>query len=681
MRCHPVFSLLLTTWMGAAGLMGCGVDDGQPGEAGAETSTPSPGGMLDAFDSAARTYDVPSDLLLAIARTETGVQMIEGSSEFEGQAPAFGLMALRGAHLLHAAELAGLEVEAVKHEPRANVMAAAALLRSWADEAGMVSGDVGAWAPMVARYSGIEAEDAAAAYVHDEVYRHLRQGIQLEGVAVGGYKVEPSLERPLEPTYVVGAERAYATWRPSPNYGSRNGTAVGMVVIHTCEGAYSSCWGWLANSASGVSAHYVVNDDGSEIAQMVHEEDRAWHVGASYDCALNDNTDCWRNGTGSNNFTVGIEHAGYAAQASWSQGLLDASAQLVCDITEDQGIARDRFHIVGHGMLQPYNRTDPGANWPWTDYIDRVRTACGDSGTSNPGGTVAHRFVIDSNNNANVAGNEVVVSSNWTGSNNVSGYYNTGYWVAPTAAVSDAAVFRFNETQDRCYQVEAWWSSASDRAASAPFIASDSSGAEVGRVFMDQRSNGGQWMELGTWAFTPGWNQVALSRWTTAGAYVVADAVRFTESTACPGFSAPLEMVIDVDNALNGVEGYAATVGSWTTSTSTAGYYGGGYAFATTTATSREHVKFWFYLDQPLTLAVDAWWTSGSNRSERAPFGAFDADRSLLGIARVDQTTGGSQWNEVGTWDFQAGWNKILLVARDAPGSVVIADAVRLREQ
>jgi hypothetical protein len=48
----------------------------------------------------------------------------------------------------------------------------------------------------------------------------------------------------------------------------------------------------------------------------------------------------------------------------------------------------------------------------------------------------------------------------------------------------------------------------------------------VGRVSVDQKMKGGQWNRLGTWNFTAGWNRIVLSRWTTAGEYVIADAVK-----------------------------------------------------------------------------------------------------------------------------------------------------------
>ncbi|MFY0574703.1 hypothetical protein ACN28S_10370 [Cystobacter fuscus] len=43
---------------------------------------------------------------------------------------------------------------------------------------------------------------------------------------------------------------------------------------------------------------------------------------------------------------------------------------------------------------------------------------------------------------------------------------------------------------------------------------------------VNQQANGSRWNTLGTWSFPAGWNKVQLSRWTTAGAYVIADAIQ-----------------------------------------------------------------------------------------------------------------------------------------------------------
>lgn len=480
------------------------------------------------FEDAANEFGVPVELLKAIGFVETRWQMIEGHEEFEGMPAAFGIMALRGDRLARGAELAGISVEEAKTDVLGNLRAGAALLREDAGELAIDTSDLGAWAPVVAKASGIESADAQARYVHNEVYRAVREGVVVEtelGVlaslmpSVFDASIHFAVAPP--PPSAVGPDYASSVWRPSPNYNARpagNIGVPGMVIIHTCEGSYSGCWGWLTNASSGVSAHYVVNESGSEISQLVKESDRAWHIGATYDCTLNSSVDCWRNGYSSNHFTIGIEHAGYANQASWPAGQIDASALLTCDITKGHGIPRDKFHILAHGQLQPYNRIDPGPNWPWDQYIEKIKAACGDGSSG---------IVIDSNNNNNDTNNYYIsVSANWTASSNVAGYYGSGYYWASTQAVSDAAAFYFYLPSAATKTVAAWWSAAGDRAPSAPYVVFNSNGANLGTVNVNQQANGGKWNTLGTFNFTAGWNKVVLSRWTSSGYVVVADAVR-----------------------------------------------------------------------------------------------------------------------------------------------------------
>jgi N-acetyl-anhydromuramyl-L-alanine amidase AmpD len=518
----------------ATSLAACAVEDMETGapqiptdEAPAADETLRAAMVLDPlFAEAAAAHDVPAPLLKAISYAQTRWQMVTGGEEFEGMPAAHGLMALRGEAVEDAAALIGASEDAVRTDPRTNLMAGAALLSMHADELGIDRGrgDLGAWAPAVAQMSGIELEAAQAQYIHDEVYAVLRQGAvaytaQDEvAVSLAPAKVEADFPLPVQDK-AAGPDYAASIWRPSPNYNSRPTGSIGdpaMIVIHTCEGSYSSCWSWLTNSASGVSAHYVVSENGAEISQLVLEANRAFHVGATYDCSLNGNVDCGKNGYSVNHFSVGIEHGGFASQSSFPVGQIDASAKLSCDISRDQAIPRDRYHIVAHGTLQPYNRTDPGPNWPWTDYLNRINNYCS-SGS----------LIIDSNNNNNdTSKGYIQASANWTSSTNVPGYYGTGYFWASTQAISDGASFWFYLPAAATKTVDAWWTAGTDRSTTAPFIAYNASGTSLGTVNKNQQINGGTWNTIGTFNFSAGWNRVMLSRWTTAGSVVIADAVR-----------------------------------------------------------------------------------------------------------------------------------------------------------
>ncbi len=136
-------------------------------------------------------------------------------------------------------------------------------------------------------------------------------------------------------------------------------------------------------------------------------------------------------------------------------------------------------------------------------------------------------IIIDSNNNKNDPSRaRLDVSSNWTPSASTAGFYGTGYYYASTQAVSDAASFNFFAAQAGPRTVDAWWTAGTNRSAAATFVMTDAAGNRIGSAAVDQRQNGGKWVTLGTFNFTAGWNKVQLSRWSAAGAVVIADAVR-----------------------------------------------------------------------------------------------------------------------------------------------------------
>lgn len=519
------------------------IDDGgasAPVEVDDEVPSVDPGdylgGIDDEFRDAAEEFGVPAQLLQAIGYAETQWQMVEGEVEFDGQEAAFGVMALRGDHLELGATLIGARLDAVKTDRRANIRAAAAVLRSYADDLEIDRDDLGAWAPAIAAMSDIAVEEALARYVHHDIYGLIRHGLQVTDRA-GGVVAELAPEpvdidftSPSDPSLAPGPDYAGSIWRASPNYSSRPAGDTGkprMVIIHSCEGAYSGCWGWLVNPNAGVSAHYVIKEDGSEISQLVRESHKAWHIGATYDCKLNSSKECQLSGYNANNFTIGIEHAGYAKQASWNSNLINQSAKLVCDMTKQWAIPRDKYHIVAHGQLQPYNRIDPGPNWPWTTYLNKVNEYCGAQPAPEPAPQPSGEIVVDSNQNNNDASKaKITVSANWTSSASTPGYYGSGYWFANTAAVSDAAAFEFYLPVAATKTIDAWWTAGTNRSATTPFVVFDSAGTKLATVNANQQANGGKWNQLGTFNFKAGWNKVVVSRWTTSGYVVIADAIR-----------------------------------------------------------------------------------------------------------------------------------------------------------
>ena len=481
------------------------------GLAARTAAAPSPFDSL--FRAAGAEFHVPAELLLALGWVETRWQMVQGAEEFPGRPAAFGVMGLRGAELERGAALAGVSPEAARHDPAANIRAAAALVAAYAAEAAGAGGG-GDWDTAAARFSEIELPAGRAAYV------------AAVAMAQGRSPPVPSLgAAACPPPPDTGPDFASAIWRPSPNFDDRAADSTGvphMVIIHTCESNYASCWSWLVNSISQVSAHYVVNEDGGEISQLVLEGNRAWHIAPLYDCALNRRHECRLNDVQSNHFTVGIEHAGFASQDSFPAAQLDRSAALVCDVTRDREIPRDWQHIVGHGQLQPATRTDPGPNWPWIAYVHRVQALCGevvadDSSQFNDGAVAA-----------------VAVPAGWQAADTTPDYYGGGYnWASTSPAATDGVAFSFLVAAPggggAARTIDVRWTSGTNRAPQAAYAVITSAGDTLQVVPVDQRAGGGAWHTLGTWTFPAGWNRVVLLRRAPSGAVVVADAVRVRE--------------------------------------------------------------------------------------------------------------------------------------------------------
>ena len=65
---------------------------------------------------------------------------------------------------------------------------------------------------------------------------------------------------------------------PSPNYSTRGGAGVRLVVLHTAEGAltYQSLGAFFANPASGVSSHVGIDDTAGTIGEYVRRDYKAW---------------------------------------------------------------------------------------------------------------------------------------------------------------------------------------------------------------------------------------------------------------------------------------------------------------------------------------------------------------------------------------------------------------------
>ena len=152
--------------------------------------------------------------------------------------------------------------------------------------------------------------------------------------------------------------------RPSPNWSDRGGVAIDCVVIHDTECPEAdSALAWFASPSSRVSAHYVIDRDGT-IYRCVEDEVSAWHAG---DCVFEGSADVDAR-------SIGVDLVGFASTA-YMPAQLDALVELCLSLCVRYRIALDR--IVGHqDIVRPAGRKrDPGPHFPWAEVRGRIAMA------------------------------------------------------------------------------------------------------------------------------------------------------------------------------------------------------------------------------------------------------------------------------------------------------------------
>ncbi|MEU8272170.1 N-acetylmuramoyl-L-alanine amidase [Sphaerisporangium sp. NPDC049002] len=465
------------------------------------------GTLAAAFAQASTAQDVPRDLLVALAYSETHLDAHGGEPSASGGYGVMHLVANRTTHTLErAAELVRLPVATLRTDTAANILGGAALLRSYADEAGLDAGarkDAGRWYAVVARYGNASTPEVARLYA-DTVYELLGLGVRAAGVTVaprevtadrGAYAQTLDLDaQAASPDYPA------ASWvaASSSNYTASSrptSYAIDRVVVHVTQGSYAGTISWFQNPSAQVSAHYVVRSSDGAVTQMVRDKDIAWHAGN------------WDYNTRS----IGIEHEGYVSDASWfTDAMYRSSAALTRAICDNYGIPKDRSHIIGHSQVPGATHTDPGAYWDWTKYMQYVTG----------GGGTAWSVTVD-----NATAGKFTAGANWGTSTYSAQRYGADYRYATPVAASDPAWYRAALPASGAYRVEVWYPADAGYNSSAPYIVAASGGNQT--VYVDQRAGGGGWRSLGTFTLNAGdYDVVAVSRWTSGTGYVVADAVR-----------------------------------------------------------------------------------------------------------------------------------------------------------
>lgn len=162
-------------------------------------------------------------------------------------------------------------------------------------------------------------------------------------------------------------------WIPSPNYSSRGGSGVRLVIVHTAEGAdtYKALGNYFASSSAGVSSHVGIDDTPGRVGEYVKRPNKAWTAGDA------------------NPYSVNVELCGFAAwtPADWQRHpqMLDNCAQWIAEECAYYGIPIRKLAsgaamggtagVCGHvDVSGPGGHWDPGPSFPWSRVIDAAQT-------------------------------------------------------------------------------------------------------------------------------------------------------------------------------------------------------------------------------------------------------------------------------------------------------------------
>ncbi|MEU9368293.1 N-acetylmuramoyl-L-alanine amidase [Streptomyces avermitilis] len=358
-----------------------------------------------AFADAASEYDVPREVLLALAYQEsawdghagqhstdggygpmhltdvTPAMIAGGDAGAAGRADASKMAAAPALHTLEAAvKLTGLSPEQLRTDPAANIRGGAALLASYQKALhGGASADAGDWYGAVARFSQATREQGAKAFAN-RVFATVKQGASR--TTSDGQRVNLAATPETHPATSQLAKLNLATAKTAetecpatvdctfvpadPSNGQvsnrpANGVRIDSIVIHDTESPYASAITTFQTPHTSAS-HYVMRSSDGAVTQMVPTKDLAFHAG-NYS---------------TNMHSIGIEHEGYAAHgATWyTEAQYEATADLVKYLAGRFQIPLDREHIIGHDNVVGPNSAsvsgmhwDPGPSWGWEHFM------------------------------------------------------------------------------------------------------------------------------------------------------------------------------------------------------------------------------------------------------------------------------------------------------------------------
>ncbi len=409
------------------------------------------------FNDISKKYDIPSEILKAIAYQKTG-WFINTSVDNEDDRGEYGIMGLSMDNIDLGISLLGKDdsFDAIS-DYKVNIEVAAKIISSIKEDLyrdGAIITNIEDYEPVLVEFISSQYNMLARNHVR-KMFNLISTGYDIK-IADKIITINPAV---IDYTNIDNSDislfyKSYTSVNSledidthySPNKSSRDGVTVDQIIVHIMQGTFSGSESWFMNRSSSVSSHYLISTEG-EILQMVKLSDKAWHAGTH------------------NSRSVGIEHEGFSGSDVHSDTVIteaeyQASAMVSRWLTERYNIPR--VHIDAY--ISPYhvnatisNRTGilghndasgkphcPGANWDWNRYLGLINN--GNRATTS--GTLT---LLSPRNNSNI-NNPVVFTSRVTGDiTNVKYYADRTFLLGESSTASNNFYFsyRFNGIGDR----------------------------------------------------------------------------------------------------------------------------------------------------------------------------------------------------------------------------------------
>jgi hypothetical protein len=335
--------------------------------------------------------------------------------------------------------------------------------------------------------------------------------------AAGGALLTPSAHAQVSPPAVHG-RGAWGARPPRSPVTIRNHRPNKIIVHHAASGNVAdTSLGWAFQLSRAIQNWHMDNNGWIDAGQQFTIS-RGGHIMEGRDRSLptlNGGTTFVHGAHAGvqNSQAIGIENEGTYVSVAPPAALYQALVHMCAHICQQYAIPASE--IYGH---RQFSSTQCPGNVLF-GMLPQLRSDVAAAMSGGGGGGGDFESIVDS------TGARFVASGNWDISSFSGQRHGSHYHFAQPVLASDAAWFRVNIPSAGTYQVDAWWPADPGYNDRTPFVISTSGGSQT--VHVNQRSNGGRWVNLGSFPLAAGdHNVVGVSRWTTGAGLVIADAVR-----------------------------------------------------------------------------------------------------------------------------------------------------------